>query len=96
MTQEKRIRKHVDLCIDNYADQCGHAFQLHAKWEREHIINCGESVLNTKWGIGHPGGSFVQAIVDNDLREAFGRADVINQDCIKFYVMLIYNTGYIQ
>ena len=95
MTQEERIRKHVDRYIDMYQDQCGDAFKLHAKWERDHIISIGTSVLCTKWEVGYPGGSFVQAVVNNDLREAFGRADSVNQDCMKFYVMLIYNTGYI-
>jgi len=95
MTQEERIRKKVDQCIDNYADQCGDAFRLQALRNRFHIINIGTSILNTKWGVGFPGGSFVQAVVDNDLREAFGRADTVNQDCIKFYIMIIHNTGYI-
>jgi hypothetical protein len=95
MTQEEKIRKHVDECIDSYADQCGEAFRLHAKWEREHIVNIGTSVLCTKWEVGYPGGSFVQAIVGNDLREAFGRADAVNQHCIKFYLMLMHNSSYI-
>lgn len=95
-TQEKKIREHVDRCIDMYQDQCGRAFELHAKWERDHIINIGTSILCTKWGIGYPGGSFVQAVVNNDLMEAFSRADGINQDCIKFYLMLMYNSSYIE
>ena len=94
--QIKRIRKAVDLAIDQYRDQCGREFQRNAEWERDHIINIGTSVLCTKWNVGYPGGSFVQAIVDNDLQGAFGRADSINQDCIKFYVMLAYNTPYIK
>jgi hypothetical protein len=98
MTQEEKIRAHVDKHIDLYKDQCGIAFGMHAavQTSREHIVNIGTSVLNTKWGIGFPGGSFVQAIVDNDLHGALGRADNINQDCIKFYSMLLYNTGYIE
>lgn len=90
----EKIKRYVDQCIDRYQDQCGTAFQLNAKWERDHIINCGASVLYTLWNVGYPGGSFVQAIVNNDLREAFGRADVVNQDCIRFYVMLIYNASF--
>lgn len=96
MTQEERIREYVDHVIDQYRDQCGREFQRHAEWERDHIINCGTSVLCTKWKVGYPGGSFVQAIVDNDLQGVVGRADSINQDCIKFYVMLVHNTPYIQ
>jgi hypothetical protein len=58
-----------------------------------HIIEIGTSILCTKWNVGYPGGDFVQAVVDNDLREAFGRADDVNQHCIKFYLMLMYNVG---
>lgn len=98
MTQEEKIRAHVDKCIDTYRDQCGLAFGLRTAEPtgREHIINIGTSVLCTKWGVGFPGGSFVQAIVDNDLMGAISRADSINGDCIKFYAMLLYNTGYIE
>lgn len=63
--------------------------------EMNHIVNIGASILCTKWGIGYPGGSFVTAIVNNDLMEAFGRADHINLNAIRFYVSLIYNQSYI-
>jgi hypothetical protein len=98
MTQEEKIRAHVDKSIDLYKDQCGIAFGMHAAVQssREHIVNIGTSVLCTKWEVGFPGGSFVQAVVNNDLHGALGRADNINQDCIKFYSMLLYNTGYIE
>lgn len=59
--------------------------------DKEHVINIGTSILCTKWNIGYPGGSFVQAVVDNDLMETFSRADDINSKVIKFYVHLIYN-----
>jgi len=59
--------------------------------EKEHVINTGTSILCTKWNIGYPGGSFVQAVVDNDLMETFSRADDVNAKVIKFYCHLIYN-----
>lgn len=98
MTQRERIRAHVDQCIDQYKDQCGFRFTVHTMnpESREHIVNIGTSVLCTKWNVDYPGGSFVQAVVNNDLREALGRADIINEDCLKFYVMLMYNSGYIE
>jgi hypothetical protein len=46
----------------------------------EHIIDIIVSVMVTRDGVGPMGGSFVQAIVDNDLFEAVSRAD---QDCLK-------------
>lgn len=58
---------------------------------RDHIIQIGTSVLSTKWEVGYPGGSFVQAVVGNDLMGAFGRADEVNRQAIGFYVSLLYN-----
>jgi hypothetical protein len=39
------------------------------------------------------GGGFVQALMNNDLRGAFERADTVNAQAIKFYLMLMYNVG---
>lgn len=36
-------------------------------------------------------GSFLCAVLNNDLKEAFGRADDINQYCIRNYVLWLYN-----
>lgn len=58
-----------------------------------HIENIGTSILCTKWNVGYPGGSFVQAVVDNDLNGAFSKADSVNRDCILFYVSLMTNVG---
>ena len=62
---------------------------------RQHVIECGTSILCTKWQVGYPGGSFAQAVANNDLMGAFATADHINQDAIKFYCSLMYNTGFI-
>jgi hypothetical protein len=59
----------------------------------QHVIQIGTSILCTKWGIGYPGGSFVQAVVDNDLMAAVGRADGTNVKMLPFYCKLIYNVG---
>jgi hypothetical protein len=59
----------------------------------EHVINTGTSMLCTKWGIGSPGGSFVQSVIDNNLIRAFGSADHINIKALKFYCQLIYNVS---
>jgi len=61
--------------------------------QKEHIIQIGTSILCTKWGVGYPGGSFVQAVVDNDLMAAVGRADATNVKMLPFYCKLIYNIG---
>jgi hypothetical protein len=45
----------------------------------------------TRLDIGFPGGSFVQSVVNNSLSGAFASADSINAQCIRFYVMMMYN-----
>ena len=56
-----------------------------------HVRNICISILSTKYKLGHPGGSFVQSIVNNDLMGSFGCADNINSKYIKLYVELLYN-----
>ena len=58
-----------------------------------HIENIATSILCTKWNVGYPGGSFVQAVVDNDLKGSFSRADAVNRDCMLFYVSMMSNVG---
>ena len=61
--------------------------------EQRHIIEMGTSILCTKWEVGFPGGSFVQAVVENDLAKAISTADNTNIKALKFYSQLIYNVG---
>jgi hypothetical protein len=98
--QEERIAEAIRKRIDEYKyNGRDEAFTTQIApfyEEREHVVNIGTSILCTKWGIGYPGGSFVQAIVNNDLMETFGRADHINLNAIRFYVSLLYNQSYIE
>jgi hypothetical protein len=79
--------------VEKYLNQSSEGCLLD-EYERNHVIKIGTSILCTKWKIGFPGGGFVQAFVDNDLMQAVGRADNINQRMLPFYCKLIYNTGY--
>ena len=94
--QMSRIRTRVSEFLEDNHGPTGVTKQFNIPDQREHLIQIGVSVLCTKWKIGYPGGSFVQAIVDNDLMESFGRADSVNSTAIKFYLSLMYNTGYIE
>ena len=53
------------------------------KYMHDSIINYYEN--------GWSPGSFLEAIINNDLREAVGRADDTNIDCLKAYIMWFYN-----
>ena len=97
--QEKRIREAVSNYIDSYLGFTNDpifAEAVESQEKRDHIVSIGTSILQTKWGDGPSGGGFVQAIVRNDLRDSFGRADNVNINCIRFYCTLIYNQSYIQ
>lgn len=98
--QEERIREVVAARIKEYSESgrdLGFMTAVSPSFdnEMEHITNIGVSILCTKWEVGYPGGGFVQAIVNNNLTETFGRADSINLKAIGFYVYLIYNQGYV-
>ena len=40
---------------------------------------------------GIPPGSFLSAVINNDLKEACGRADSTNKHCLFNYIMWFYN-----
>lgn len=50
--------------------------------EIDHVENMIVSLISARDGYGLPTGSFVQAVLDNDLRGAFGRADHINRKAL--------------
>lgn len=42
---------------------------------------------------GIPAGSFIMAVLSNDLRETFGRADHINRHCVPEIVGWLFNVA---
>lgn len=56
----------------------------------EHVIRVGASVLMTRDGF-LAGGSFVQAVVDNNLEAAVNRADSVMRKCLVFMTYLKAN-----
>lgn len=91
---EKRelVRKKVaEYFFKNIRFTCPHLTEDFITENADHIINIGTSIYCTKRGIGPAGGSFVAAVVNNDLSGAFGRADDVNISVLKFYVVLIAN-----
>ena len=51
-----------------------------------HIIDIVTSVLMTRDGVGYPGGSFVRAVVENNLYEAITRADAT---CLRYLPAIV-------
>jgi hypothetical protein len=86
MKTEEEIKDAVEKFINDQNLQ----MEVHTK-VIDHIKDMCISILQTKYGVGYPGGGFVQAVVNNDLMGAFGRADSINKNYIGLYVKLLYN-----
>jgi hypothetical protein len=55
-----------------------------------HIANIAASVMMTRDKI-MPGGGFAQAIVNNDLKAAFDRADSVIVNAIRFMIYVMHN-----
>ena len=92
--QIDRIKAKVEEFYDQHAEYNGLGYQ--SSEDRRHVINIGTSILCTKWQVGYQGGSFAQAVANNDLMGAFGSADRVNQKAIRFYCSLIYNHPYVK
>lgn len=98
MTTENQIKLVKELVTGYFNENAGGTIgwltlEKLSEDEKAHIINIGTSILCTKWGVGYPGGGFVQAFVDNDLMRAIGSADGISYKGFKFFAQLMYNVG---
>lgn len=85
------IRDAVSEYYSKYSNLYIHNEEYFSSDQKRHVIDIGTSIIGTRMEIGFPGGSFVQSIVNNDLRGSFAAADDINVNCIRFYLMMIYN-----
>ena len=96
--QRERISKTVEelLLLDRQnINDTGLYQATNSKENFEHVVDIGTSVLCAKWEIGYKPGGFVQALIDNDLKGAFRKADKTNENCIGFYLRLMEAVGYI-
>ena len=59
----------------------------------EAVIQTSIDLLAAKWGFLKCYGSFIDAILKNDLTGTFSSADETNLKAIYFYVILKYNVG---
>jgi hypothetical protein len=85
------IRGKVREYLEKYGKHYIQNFESFSDEDRDHVVSIGTSIMCTRLEIGFPGGSFVQSIVNNNLSGTFASADSINAQCIRFYVMMMYN-----
>ena len=91
MNEITEIKKVVKDFFDRNAEYTLPKYFIGDSEIEDTIINIGTSILCTKWNVGPKGGSFVQAVVNNDLAGAINRADSTNVYALKFYSQLIFN-----
>ncbi len=84
------VQKHVNEYVEKNKSSLPSHIQMDNK-NLDHVKEIACSIMRTKWKVGYPGGSFVQAVVANNLMEAMGRADVLNRESLYFYCMVIKN-----
>ena len=72
--------------IVNQYQKAAEEFALEYGVSNPHIARIIASVMMTRDGKGLQGGSFVQAVVDNDLFEAISRADDVCYQNLKVIV----------
>jgi len=91
---ESKVRKAVAGYLDKNATNTRVPLHLIVDGEaKSHIINIGTSIMLNRLGVNTYPGSFVQAVLDNDLQGAFSRADNINSQVLGFYITMMYNLG---
>ncbi len=84
------VKKHVENYIDNNMEYVPMNVKSNPS-SFNHMKDICVSIMNTKWGVGYPGGSFVQSLVENNLRETISRGDIVCRECIPFFVTMLYN-----
>lgn len=88
------VAKEVSAYLEKYGESAGVPLHiLMDKESREHVISIGTSIMMNRLGFNTYPGSFVQAVLDNNLHSAFNRADSINQQSLRFYIMMMYSLG---
>jgi hypothetical protein len=97
LTREQKMEKiktNVEVYLIKNAEFCNIPItSLFHDESKNHIVNIGTSIMANRLGIETYPGSFVKAILNNDLYEAINRADSVNRGAITFYVTMMHNLG---
>lgn len=90
MINEKMMSSAMELARE-YVKKNAIRFGFFNQTEAEHIAQMIASALQSKYGFGYPGGSFVTSVVNNDLHGAILNADIVNQRAISLIVAGFYS-----
>lgn len=98
MEYNKEQEGRIKIAVSEYMIRNSHLIPIQLMMNPEtvaHITGIGTNLIMNHWGCNTNPGSFIQAILDNDLEGSVNRADDINQKLLPFYVTLKYNLGYV-
>ena len=88
------VVKEVSAYLEKYGESAGVPLHiLMSNESREHVISIGTSIMMNRLGFNTYPGSFVQAVLDNNLSGAFAKADSINQQSLRFYTTMMHSLG---
>lgn len=90
MEKIEKIRNQVKAYFEKNACHYITNFTELSEDDTNHIISIGTNIIATRHGMSFRS-SFVQSVIDNDLRGAFATADDTNLLAIRFYLMMMYN-----
>jgi hypothetical protein len=99
MEYNKQQECRIKIAVSEYMVKNNHLIPMHLIADPdalEHITNIGTNIVMNNWGINTQPGSFVQAVLDNDLEASVNRADEVNRQMLPFYVTLKFNLGYVE
>lgn len=86
------VREYLDTNGWNYIPNFG---EFNSE-QYSHVLNIGTDIMLNHWGMNeYESGSFIKNFINNDLQGTFASADSINQNCIRFYLMLKHNASFI-
>lgn len=85
-----KVREYIDKNHNLLPDDCWGISDL------ERIVRTSTDILLTKWDLMHNGGSFVDAVCNNDLMSAVNHADSLHKSALVFFVKLYNNIGYVK
>lgn len=91
----KRTKERVSKYLDVNGAFCLVPYDIRISDERRnHVIECGASIMLHKWKMNPHPGPFDEAIVNDKLSDAIGRADDTNRHMLIFYATMVYNMGF--
>lgn len=86
------ISKEVSNYLDKNAESTGVPLEvMFINEQKDHVVSIGTSIMMNRLGFKTFPGSFVQAVLDNNLSASFNKADHINRKCLGFYITMMLN-----